>query len=457
LAATLTAGGLAASPPASAEVALGPMTNVSAGVGARTGELTIRWQHDGSATAFRIEAAASSFLLTKQNAYSRNRELPRLGRRYLAWTVPGDRRSFTLSAQQTSAVGASAASGNLVYYRVAAVKQSAASTVVRYHPDLRAALPRPAPPKSSGTPLRVATFNVRTAKVATDRRTWLQRAPDVAREIVRYQPGIVALQELSPGRADGQKGSAVNRLRQTTSLEQALAGIGWSRYQLIRETSYVKSGTATGTQGTRILYDTSRYSLVTKCPETISSKSPYSPSCTIKLPVLPELGETERRHATYAEFADRKTGKRFFVVSAHLDNYHSSDLAKERRFETQRGKQVLALTDAMAKLNPNKVPVVFGADLNSWQNNRVADDAHELLTEKGYYDTSSALQRINMEYGTANGFRTTVVKNPQGVGSRLDVLAVYRGSGAKRTENVMQVTSSSRPSDHNMVVSDVVL
>jgi len=457
LVATLVAGGLATAPPAAAEVRPSPLVGLTASSGPRPDEVTIRWQHDGTASAFQVEAAASSFLLTKRNSFNPGRSLPRLGRRNQTWTVSGKARSLTLSAAQTSAVGAPAASGNLVYYRVAAIKSSPAGTGVRYDPELRAVLPRPVPPKTSGTPMRLATFNVRTAKITTDRRQWLERAPDVAAQIKQYAPGIVALQELSPGRADGQSGSPVNRLRQTTSLENALRDAGAPQYQLVRETSYVKSGTATGTQGTRILYDTSRYQLLTACRDAISADRPYSASCTIKLPVLPELGEPERRHAAYAEFADRRTSQRFFVVSAHLDQYHSSNLTKERRFEDMRGQQVLTLTEALAKKNPNGVPVIFGADLNSWQNNRVADEAHELLTAKGYYDTSSALQRVNMQYGTTNGFRTTVVANPQGVGSRLDVLAVYRGRGALRTENVLQVTDSERPSDHNMVVSDVVV
>ena len=167
----------------------------------------------------------------KTSALSPTRTAPWYGRRSRSWTVAGDRRSVTLSAKQVSLSGAPAASGNMVYYRIAAVHRTGASSSVRYYPDIHAVLPQPVPPKPPGTPLRAATFNVRTAKAVQDPRSWLQRAPDVAAQIARYQPGVVALQELSPSRAEGKKGSAVNRLRQTESLEQELSAIKASRYQ----------------------------------------------------------------------------------------------------------------------------------------------------------------------------------------------------------------------------------
>ena len=57
---------------------------------------------------------------------------------------------------------------------------------------------------SPGTGVRFATFNVRTARadIGTSRH-WLKRALSVAREIKSQDPGIVSIQELGPGRADG--------------------------------------------------------------------------------------------------------------------------------------------------------------------------------------------------------------------------------------------------------------
>ena len=99
---------------------------------------------------------------------------------------------------------------------------------------------------ASGTQVRFATFNVRTSRA--DRGTsrhWLHRAISVAREIKSRNPGIVAIQELGPGRADGKKAKVKNALRQTDSLEKALRSVGAGKYKLVRSTSYVPPGPRT--------------------------------------------------------------------------------------------------------------------------------------------------------------------------------------------------------------------
>jgi hypothetical protein len=90
--------------------------------------------------------------------------------------------------------------------------------------------------KAKAKVVRVATFNVRTARATQDKRKWLQRAPDVAREILSRKPGVVALQELGPGRADGKKGTLKGKTRQTTSLTNTLRRLGGGRYKLVRHT-----------------------------------------------------------------------------------------------------------------------------------------------------------------------------------------------------------------------------
>ena len=156
--------------------------------------------------------------------------------------------------------------------------------------------------------LRTGTFNVRTAR-ANDGGSWLSRANDVAREIASRDPGVLAIQELGPGRADGSKGTTTGHLRQTTSLERSLKSvIGDGRYQLVRTTPYVRPGTNHGTQGTRILYDTRKFKLLSNCPEKTGSKN-YNPSCSMNMPLRSSDSESLRRSAAYAKFADRKTGK----------------------------------------------------------------------------------------------------------------------------------------------------
>lgn len=309
---------------------------------------------------------------------------------------------------------------------------------------------------TAGTAVRVATFNVRTARATQDKRSWLKRAPDVAREIMSRKPGIVALQELGPGRADGKKGTLKGHLRQTTSLTNTLRQQGGGQYKLVRETSYFKSGTKHGTQGARILYDSSRYNLLTKCPE-LTGKSGWNTSCAFDLPVAPGDSLTKRRSATYAEFADRSTGKRFFVVSAHLDSRHSKNNTKEATYNRLRASQARTVIRKLAGVNPANRPVVFGGDINSWQTDRGKYAPQRSLVSAGYRDTSSASVRVNPAYTTVNHFDVTLKRSKRANGPRLDVIMVKSARSVTRYENKMAVVDRARPSDHNMGVADLRL
>jgi endonuclease/exonuclease/phosphatase family metal-dependent hydrolase len=305
--------------------------------------------------------------------------------------------------------------------------------------------------QSSSLTLRVGTFNVRTAR-ANDGGSWLSRASDVAREIASRSPGVLAVQELGPGRADGSKGTTTGHLRQTTSLERSLRSVvGDSRYQLVRTTPYVKPGTNHGTQGTRILYDTRKFKLLSHCPEKTGSKN-YNPSCSMNMPLRGSDSESLRRSAAYAKFADRKTGKRFWVVSVHLDDRHSSSLSTEKSYNALRGRQARAVYLRVNSLRKTGEKVIYAGDFNSWHTNRAGDAPHEYLVSQGFHDTVAADSRINTKYPTVNHFKTTLSAKP----IRLDYVMIKGSKRVLRYENVMKRVDSSRPSDHNLVVSDVV-
>ena len=317
---------------------------------------------------------------------------------------------------------------------------------------VREAFSRSTSEKPSSLTLRVGTFNVRTAR-AHDDRSWLQRANDVAREIASRRPGVLAVQELGPGRADGSTGTTTGHLRQTVSLERSLKSVvGDDRYQLVRTTPYVKPGTNHGTQGTRILYDTRKFKLLSNCPERTGTKN-YNPSCSMNLPLRSSDSESLRRSAAYAKFADRKTGTRFWVVSVHLDDRHSSTLSTERSYNALRGAQARAAHLKVNGLRKTGEKIIYAGDFNSWETNRAGDAPHEYLVRQGFYDTAAAATRINIKYPTVNHFKTTLSAKR----IRLDYVMVKGIKRAVRYENVMKRVDSSRPSDHNLVVGDVVL
>ena len=256
-----------------------------------------------------------------------------------------------------ASAGAAPATGNHLYFRLTAVNTAGAGTAYRAYPKLQAGVPRPVSPKSSGTVVRVGTFNVRTAKATGDSRTWLRRATDVAREISSHNPGVVALQELGPGRADGKNGTTTGTIRQTVSLQKALNGVGAGRYHLVRTTPYVKAGSKHGTQGARILYDTSKFRLLSNCPDT-TGKSSYSTSCSVELPLRGGDSQGLRRSAAFAEFQNKSTGKRFFFASMHLDDRHSGNLNTEKKYNALRGAQAAAVYSRISHLNTRGEQVI---------------------------------------------------------------------------------------------------
>lgn len=310
-------------------------------------------------------------------------------------------------------------------------------------------------PAAAPSPLkvRVATFNVRTARATGDKRNWLVRVSDVSREILSRRPGVVLLQELGPGRADGKKAKIGSAARQTTSLTARLRALGGGSYRLVRSFSYTAPGTSHGTQGARILYDSSRYRLLSNCPEK-TGKSNWNPSCAFDLPVASGDSKKHRRSAAYAKFAERSSGRQFWVVSVHLDNRHGSK-AQDAKFSRLRVSQAAATVARMARLNPSGLPVFFGGDINSWATDRSRYAPHRYLVSKGYRDSVAAPNPINHLYATVNHFRTTAKKTKNGV--RLDVVMVKGAKRFTRWENKMNRVDTARPSDHNLVVADVVI
>lgn len=427
------------------------VTALTATPGMRPGEIVFQWQSAGANTDyFQLETAITTFSATDP-------AMARSGRLSKTLRISATARSLTLTAAQTAAAGAGVGTGRHLYFLLVAVNEEPGGTRIAAFPRAQAVMPRGlAAVKTTGTRVRAATFNVRTARAVDDLRPWLSRATAVATEINSHRLGVVALQELSPGRADGLKTSTSGSLRQTTSLLQALGEVGGSRYRLVRTTPYVKPGTPHGSQGTRILYDSNRYRLRSNCAETTDGRQ-YNSSCTIRLPLLPEDGAGLRRRAAYAELQDRRTGRRFFVVSAHLDQRHSTVLADEVRYNQLRGLQAAAIVRGVARVNPKGRKVVFGGDINSWQTNRIGHAPHDVLLANRFFDTASAKTVVNIEYGTSNRFAPVVQPNPYGFGTRIDAVLVQGTRGANRFENVLKPVDDARPSDHNLVLADLVL
>jgi endonuclease/exonuclease/phosphatase family metal-dependent hydrolase len=450
----LAAGLLSAAEPAGAVSTPSSISTVAAVPGARPGEVQFRWSTAGDHTDyFLLETGLTAF------SKSSSSSLPTSGRNAKTFVIPAGARSYTLTAAQAASAGAPLGSANYLYYRLFAVNKEGAKTVTRAYPNLQAVLPQAmgTDRAKKGTDLRVATFNVRTVKATKDKRNWLLRKDDVANEILTSRAGVVLLQEISPGRADGKGGSTAKVGRQTTSLLAQLAKQGGKAYdyKMNRTTLLVKTGVKRGTQGGRVLYDNKRYKLVSSCPEK-TGKTTYNPSCSFKLPIAAGDSESQRRRGSYALLQNRKTGQKFYAVSAHLDPRHSSSKTNGPKYNNLRAAQARYLVALIKSIDTKNYPVVFGADMNTWQSDKSGYTAHDVMVAAGFYDTAAAKVRINAEYNTSNGFATTLAKSAHGYGPHLDVVMVKGGKGgADRWVNMLQNPDTNRPSDHNLVWADV--
>ncbi len=407
--------------------------------------ILVTWQAAGLNTDyFLIKTGLTSFSVGGTGPYS------------TTIRVPASARSYRLHELDLANAGAAVGTGRQLYYRLFAVNQDGSTTLSRAFPSLRAAMPPGLAAKSKGTVVRAATFNVRTAKATWDKRHWVKRKGQVAAEIKASGADIVAIQEMSPGRQDGRDGSTKKVGRQTTSLVTEMKKIGLGHFKLVRETQYKKPGTVHGTQGTRILYNTRKYTLLSNCPEKTGKKN-WNPACSIDLPIMKGDSGKAKRKAAYAAFEARSTGKRFYMVSAHLDQRHSKSAAVETKYNALRDAQAKTIIDRMDSLNTRNRPIIFGGDINSWQNNFVGNAPHDRLIANGYYDTVAAVQRINLDFPTINHYHTVLARSSVGIATRIDVLMVQGSQGANLWINMTKERDSARPSDHNLIAADIVL
>ena len=422
------------------------VTSLTAVGGSAPGTVVFRWtQKKTYTTSYVLELATSSFATGAK------------GLNHLKITIPGTKSSYTLTAAKAAKAGAPLGSGTYLYYRFRAVNKGSAGSRTRVFPNLRAVLPSPVAPATTGTTLHVASYNVASVKATAGSSAggeWLSRVDKVAKTIVDSDAGVVGLQELGPGSAvDGGSLNGGTVASQAQSLVSAVhQRSGGSGFQLVRSTSYFAPGTKHDSQGARILYDSSRYRQLSSCAEN-TGNADWSASCTILLPLASGDSEAQRRRAAYALFEDLSTGARFWFVSAHLDSRNSTKASLQKKYATLRGKQAATVASTMASLNASlNLPIVVTGDFNDWQNDQAAGNPpHETFVAKGYYDASAAQTRVNTALPTTSQWRTTVEPAALGFGTRFDYILVHGARGAVRYVNTMVAKDANRASDHALV------
>jgi endonuclease/exonuclease/phosphatase family metal-dependent hydrolase len=105
------------------------------------------------------------------------------------------------------------------------------------------------------------------------------------------------------------------------------------------------------------------------------------------------------RNLSWAFMRHRSSGMVFLAVSFHLPNEKNGVAEQIRRAVTTRLPAWIA--DLTSAVGYDGLPVVIGADLNSYQD-RQPGGAHVLLPRAGYADGFDAAERVNERYATVN-------------------------------------------------------
>jgi len=392
-----------------------PITNVYDEPGPLPGETTIHWRTDGAHTNFfRIQTALTPFSHTNPDQRSK-------GWMAHSFKVPASARSLTLTPEQAAAAGAPLGSGRHLLFRIYAMRKGPADSQKRWFANIQPATIAGMGSQGTGAPIRAASYNIRIApKDVGTNHNWSNRAPLVASNLASVHPAIVGLQEMLAGMWTTNYGGP--------GLATALQREGLGSYQLTRTTPWSK----TTPMDARILYDTDQLQLLSRCDDS-------QPTCGIPLP-----GGTV---AAYGLFRDLSSGEEFWFVSAHLRPGDTS--------EQLRSDEAQTIVDAMSNLNNANLPVIYSADMNSFQTNVGHNLPHRVLMSAGFYDSSAAATQVHLEYNTVNNYADPERPSPNGFGARVDVIMTKGMQGASRFEEVR--TGSPYPSDHNMVYADLKL
>jgi len=418
--------------------------------GKKPGTVVFRWKKGSLHPKRYVITIASSMF------YPGVKGLAQRGRHQKKIVVSAKRSSYTVSARLAAKAGVAVGSGDTLYYRFAVRYAKKTKVRTQLSVGLHGTLTAPVKAPRTGTTIKVATYNVGSAMVTAKGtgvgRPWTERAAKVAKIINDSGAGIVGLQELGPGnQVDGHASLAKDPVRQTESLlAKVNKPLDRAPWRLVRTTPYVRPGAKQGTQGARILYDSSRYTLLSDCDDAVLD------SCTITTPVLPTDSDSNERRAAYARFRDKKTKAEFYVVSAHLDYRRGASKAKQRAYDLLRKKQAKHVVAEVAKINTQKLPVILTGDLNGWQNDRVSGNpAHDALLAAGYYDASATTKRLGTTLLTTTSWRRAI--KPTSFASRLDYIMLHGVKGSLTYVNTMVASDSKRASDHALVLAKVRL
>jgi len=304
--------------------------------------------------------------------------------------------------------------------------------------------------------LRVGSYNVACEKCTEtpegDEGTWYERRAAVVSTIAGEDLDVIGIQEASQGQLAENSGVSqfddlVNRLGSPWAITNAY------RYNCVKSTSASSCSFQDrgASQGTRIIYNTSRLTLTAN-----GSK------------LLPSVAGENERYMAWAILRQQNSGKSFFFVSQHLQG--GSEYTALRREEAE-----VALAVVRAK-NTGHLPVISVGDLNSTRFNSGGNTPYDVYVAGGFVDPLGGAYRttttapgatveksVNRRVSSWNDFQRKVrVADPSWVnGSNIDYILTTRMRVSEWETTVAMDASGNFigriPSDHNLIRATVHL
>jgi endonuclease/exonuclease/phosphatase family metal-dependent hydrolase len=316
---------------------------------------------------------------------------------------------------------------------------------------------KPVVEASASSPLRVGSYNIKCANCFAgdpNELRWADRRTAVASAILNEDLDVVGIQEASQGWLKDASGKSID-LSQFEDLQRRLGG-SWeltnsNRNNCVKPTTptrceYKNQGAS---QGTRILYNSSRVEMLAN-----GSK------------LLPSKDAANARYTAWAILRQRSTGLKFFFADTHLEADKASYDLRKRETE--------AAVQTIKERNTENLPVISVGDFNS---SRFADPSnapYDVYMKAGFVDPlggaanstravdPAADRRISTWLNSFNGF----VRHAKGNrswdnGSYIDYMLTTPMRVAE-WETVARLDSNDDyvgiiPSDHNMVRMTVYL
>ena len=256
-------------------------------------------------------------------------------------------------------------------------------------------------------PLRVMTFNVRTATDADGPNRWEQRCDAMAAMLADRRPDVIGFQEARRGQID--------------DLMVRVGGYAW-----------VGDGRDGGGKGEfcPIFFDRRRFELREHGTFWLSEQ-----------PETPSKGWDGAfpRIATWARLRDKRTGREFVMLNTHLDHRGEQARVEGARLVVSRANQL-----------SNGLPIVLTADLNA----RPDSDVYRVMS-----DTLRDARRARGagHTGPAETYTGWLDRPRPATPATMDYILLSPAIGVRWTQTLPSDWGGRQLSDHRAVMADIDL